>query len=534
MNLRKLFKATCDFVRPMWWSLLLCATTGVLSLVVVYIIVWPAYKNPISRMYTSKLGYSAVIRKTGGSFPIDSATVAPRRIIGKFIGEGLTQSEPIQVPMIAMARISQVNAIEGQFVSAGDVIVQLDQSKIKLRIESARAALETAKAELQRVRFGTVNVLQQERPDILALQSKVTEAEAKMRKLFLVMNEDLRDSQAINAREYAESEFAALQSQLNAEIRKLEAETALAGRESSIVIAEAAIREAELTLAHRISELEDYTSVAPRDGIIERVFVHAGEYNQDPGRPAVLLASGLWFECYLDQTAIGRVHLGDAVEVRLSAHQDHVFGGKITLIRPLVNFSLGGPETNRPIRPLGTGAPEWPATFSVRVALEETEHLVVPGMTGYATVIQMRNVLAVPRGAVNAVSGNRGIAFVIDSDRESFTPRNVITGITDGRWVEIREGLLAGEKVIADGHQVLQPGDRIAIQSTKDPFPSGKGPFQYRDDHSAGPIDEPEPYPTTGIQIGNNRHPHSGDAFLSDDPPALGNSKQISDALSEK
>jgi HlyD family secretion protein len=534
MNLRQLVRVSYDFVRPLGWSLLLCAATGVLSLIVVYIIVWPAYKNPIARMYTSKLGYSTVIRKTGGAFPIRAATVEPREIIGKFIGEGLTQSEPIQVPMVAMARIDQVNAIEGQRVRKGDVIVQLDQSKIQLKIESARAAMETAKAELERVRIGTVNVLQQERPNILALQANVTEAEAKMRKLFLSMNKDLRDSQAINAVEYAESEFAALQSQLNAEIRKLEAETAMAGRESSIVIAESAIREAELTLSHRISELDDYTSVAPQDGVVERVFVHAGEYNQDPGRPAVLLASGLWFECYLDQTAIGRVQLNDAVEVRLSAHQDHVFKGQITLIRPLVNFSLGGPETNRPIRPLGTGAPEWPSTFSVRVSLEESEHLVVPGLTGYATVIQKRNVLAVPRGTVNAVSGNRGIAFVIGSDGESFTPRNVVTGISDGRWVEIREGLQAGEKVITDGHQVLQPGDRIAIQDSNDLQPEVEGTAEYLSSRAPQSNAATELHAVTHAPTESGRQRESGEPVLSDDQLAPGKSQLVPDGSPEE
>ena len=141
-----------------------------------------------------------------------------------------------------------------------------------------------------------------------------------------------------------------------------------------------------------------------------------------------MLASGLWFECYLDQTALGRVQIGDRVEMRLSAYQDRVFAGKIQLIRPLVNFALGGPETNRPIRPLGTGAPEWPATFSVRVAIDPAEDLVVPGLTGYATVIQERKTLTIPRGCVNAVSGNRGIVFVINENGDSFEPRNVVTG----------------------------------------------------------------------------------------------------------
>jgi len=220
--------------------------------------------------------------------------------------------------------------------------------------------------------------------------------------------------------------------------------------------------------------------------------------------------------------------LNDAVEVRLSAHQDHVFQGKITLIRPLVNFSLGGPETNRPIRPLGTGAPEWPSTFSVRVSLEDSEHLVVPGLTGYATVVQKRNVLAVPRGTVNAVSGNRGIAFVIGSDGESFAPRNVVTGIKDGGWVEIREGLQAGERVIADGHQVLQPGDRIVIQGAKAPESDVDEALQYLSSRPALPHEPTDPHSATDARAGFDRQDNYEAPLLSGDQATLGKGQQTS------
>ena len=459
----KIFEAIGSFLRPLVWSIGLSLVTGTLCLVFAYLIVWPAYKNPIARMYTSKLGYSSVIRKTRGAFPVDVATVDRREIIGKFIGEGLTQSEPVQVPMIAMAAIKSVNAVEGQRVRAGDVIVELDRSKIELKIASAKSALETALAELERVKLGTINVLQQERPDMQALLAKSASAKTEIAKQLLEMYDKLRKANIVTEQDLLNSRLNAINAEYIEKETSLAAEMARNGRQSSIHIAESAIEEAQLVVKFRENEYEDYTSRSPADGIVERVLVHAGEYNQDPGRPAVLIAAGLWFECYLDQTALGRVQVGDDVEVRLAAYQDHLFHGSITHVRPLVNFSLGGPETNRPIRPLGTGSPEWPSTFSVRIQLETDGFLVVPGLTGYATVLQRRTVLTLPQGTVSAVSGNRGIVYVVGGDGQSFEPRNVITGITDGRWVEVKEGLEEGEVVISDGYQVLQPKDRIAI-----------------------------------------------------------------------
>ena len=58
----QIFDAIRLFLRPLLWSIGLCVLTGILCLVFAYLIVFPAYKNPIARMYTSKLGYSSVIR----------------------------------------------------------------------------------------------------------------------------------------------------------------------------------------------------------------------------------------------------------------------------------------------------------------------------------------------------------------------------------------------------------------------------------------------------------------------------------------
>lgn len=444
------------------WPLMLIAITGLIGIVVVKWMVWPAYQNPIARMYTSKLGYSGVLRRSGKPFPVTAAVVQRRIIEGRFIGEGLVQAEPVQVPMIAMAGIRAVHVEEGQRIRKGQRVVELDPTRVDLKIASAEAALATARAELRRVELGTVNVLQEERPDVMDIRLRTAQRQAEIAQELLGTYRELAEGGAISSLKYADARLTLLKALSTRSETEVLARTAAAGRANSLEIARSAVREAELVLAHRRRERLDYVSHAPAGGVVERVLVHAGEYNQDPGRPAVLIASDQWFECYLDQTALGRVADGDAVEVRLGAHPGRVFEGEVTRVRPLVNFSTGGPETTRPIRPMGTGAPEWPATFAVRVRLIDGEVPVVPGMTGYASVIRRRETLAVPRGTVVATSGRRGVAMVVGEDPSTFEPREVLTGIHDDGFLEILEGLKDGDIVIADGHQVLEPGDAIA------------------------------------------------------------------------
>jgi HlyD family secretion protein len=438
-------------------TLLLCAFTG-------YFLIWPAYRNPIARMYTSKLGYSTILRKTGKGFPVKTALAGPREIEVRFLGEGLVQCEPVQVPMIGMARIEKVMFEEGDRVKAGDVVIKLDDSRIRNKISAAKAALETAQSELRRVAIGTVNVLEKERPDRERIRLKAMERESKILNQLLDMYKELSERNHIAEQSVLEKELEAVRATAAFQELQLNTNIAEEGLKESMLMAESSIREATLQVEHRELELLDYQSLAPVDGIVERVLVHEGEYNQDPGRPAMLLAAGLWFELYLDQTAVGQVEPGAKVEVRLAAFQNEVFPATVTKVRPMVNFSLGGPETNRPIRPLGTGSPEWPATFAVRAVFDTPNKSIVPGLTGFGRVLLTRKSICVPQGAVTAISANRGIVFVVDETGMGFSPRNVTTAASDDRWIEITEGIVPGEQVIVDGYQVLEPGDRIVCE----------------------------------------------------------------------
>ena len=451
-------------LKPQFWPLTFLAITLFLSATTVWLLIWPAYQNPSARMYTSKLGYANVLRKTGQPFPVQTAIAREKEMASNFLGEGLVQSEPVQVPMIAMARILKIHVQDGDRVEKGQLLVELDDERIKLGIEAAAAALETARAESERVRVGSVNILLDERPELDRIQLESAKNETESQQAILDRFKQLLQQGAISQKEWLEQKIKAKEAEVQYRKLVMSTDFATEGKKNSLRIAEATIREAEMAWEHRKSQLKDYKTFAPASGIVERVLVHEGEYNQDPGRPAMMIASGLWFEANFDQTTLGQITVGNQVEIRLSAFQDRVFSGTVARIKPLVGFSTGGPETNRPVRPLGTGAPEWPATFAVRINFDPATSPVVPGLTGFARISSRRTSICVPRGAVSATSGNRGIVFVVNEDGNHCETRDVSIGWTSSGWTEIREGLAAGEQIVVDGYQVLEPGDSIVCE----------------------------------------------------------------------
>lgn len=454
------------FLMQWRWLLLVFGALAVFAALFITIVL-PAWKTPENRTYTSKYGYAELKRKTGTPFAVQTGVARIRVIEQKLLGEGLMSSRTILVPVIPTAKVKEVLVNPGDYVEAGALLARLDDSRAQLKRESNELALETARSELERVRIGSAYILAQERPerDEINLKSALQSLELLQEKLSAY--EELAELGANSKLKMLELKQDMVEAQSQVYQSRYQLETAEMGAKQSLKIAQNAVREAELALEHRNKELEDYAIHAPASGIIERVLIYPGEYNQDTGRAAFVLASDLWFEAHFDQSAINQLTEGDAAELFLEAFPGQPLEGIISKIIPIVTYNLGGPETNRPIRPRGTGAPEWPATFKTWIRFDNAQQSVrlVPGLTGFARIQNRKRVLAVPKNAVVSYSGGYGMVYVVQG--ESRELRKVKTGISDRSYVEIREGLNAGDVVITQGHEVLEPEDKIDIKESE-------------------------------------------------------------------
>jgi hypothetical protein len=171
----------------------------------------------------------------------------------------------------------------------------------------------------------------------------------------------------------------------------------------------------------------------------------------------------LWFEANLDQQAVANVREGMEATVNLEAYAGRTFRARVERVVPIVTFNAGGPETTRPVRPLGTGSPEWPATFKIRLHVEAEGEKFAPGMTGFARVVCHREkALAVRREAVTTLSAGKGVVRTVDaSGRQTSIP--VSLGAVDERYVQIIQGLDASAWVLTKNPRFLRDDDKLEI-----------------------------------------------------------------------
>lgn len=424
-------------------------------------VILPHFANPNNGMYGSKLGYASLLRTSGKPIPVKVGIVEERAFEQVVVGEGMCASDPYLVPVIPMAKVVKVNVQEGDFVKKGQVIAQMNETKALIKLESAKLALSTAESEFERVRLGSAYVLAQERPEIdkvnvSALKKLLDSNKSKLESFKKAHARGAISSSALMEveREYEES----LRSYKEAEIFLGMSE---AGLKESLKIAENTVDDMREAKEHREEELRDYQVVTPADGVIERVLIREGEYNQDSGKPGFVIASGMWFEAHFDQTDYVVLQNANEASVYLESYPGVTHEALVDKVVPVVSFNQGGPEISRPLRPRGTGSPEWAATFKVRLTFKESqkEQLAI-GMTGFARVKVKRNALSIPRGAVHSISA--GEALVDIPDGEGWKSCPVKIGQVTETHAEVLSGLAKGDRVIIDGHWVLEPEDRVS------------------------------------------------------------------------
>jgi multidrug efflux pump subunit AcrA (membrane-fusion protein) len=347
------------------------------------------------------------------------------------------------------------------------LLAEIEPSRALINLEAAKSAIETAKAELERTKIGSNYTLRFERPQLEAILLDVFKRQMELQNRLIGIWSKFEHKGFATDFNMIPSQLSQLAAELQLRQAEVTLDMAQKGSEQSKRIAAEALHTAELALQLRKIEHEEYKVYSPVDGTVERCLVHEGEYNAAPGNPAFLVATGNWFEAQFDQITYGQFRVGDRAEVHLEATPGSVLAGRIIMIHPFVSYNLGGPETTRPIRPLGTGAPEWPATYAIRIQIDEPSSAsgtsLAPGLTGFARVSLETKSWAVPRAGVTSVSGGKGMVYVVQGDR--FRPREVTLGVTDEDWIEIRAGLSSNEEVIVDGHFALMPDDRITVTS---------------------------------------------------------------------
>ncbi len=224
-------------------------------------------------------------------------------------------------------------------------------------------------------------------------------------------------------------------------------------------VAEAAAEGAQHVMENRRTLLA-YTKVyAPFSGVITARFADPGALIQSAAVSAV--------------QAVPLFTLMDLEKVRVyvSVPQEASLQAKQGVPAIITSRDLPGQELRATITRTTNALDPATRSLLVEIDLPNQDHQLQPGMFVTTTLILKEHpqVLAVPPAAL-VTSANGKSVFIVEEGRAKQV--EVKTGLDDGVWIEITEGLQEGMDVVVVGKSGLTDGQ--AVQSSPATLPTGK------------------------------------------------------------
>jgi cobalt-zinc-cadmium efflux system membrane fusion protein len=320
------------------------------------------------------------------------------------------ESRLAHVRPLARGRIEKVNVRLGDRVRAGQVLLVYDNIELGEVIgqySAAVAALDKARAEAE--------VTQRSLDRAKALVDVGALARAELER---------RSAEYRNA-------LASIQSQ-EADLAKTDEKLHRFGLAEDAV---KAINPREGAGSHR--EASHSRMVAPFDGIVIKYNAAEGEtFGPDDDVFTIADLSTAWVLADVYEKDIALVHAGQEARIVTDSYPGETFLGKITYVSDFLD-----PKTR---------------TAKVRCEVSNRDGRLKLDM--FATV-QLptpmgRPALLVPATAIQQVN-DRPVLFVRTSDT-GFEPRNLELGVQSDGWVEVTNGIKAGETVVTHGSFFLK------------------------------------------------------------------------------
>jgi HlyD family secretion protein len=251
------------------------------------------------------------------------------------------QSE-VKISANVSGRIERLAVEEGDSVSQGQLLVEIDPMRYQALVRESEAGLRSARAE--------------ERLEAANLDQAKREYERRLR----VHAQGLSSAGDIE-----------------------NAETTLKVSEARLDAAREAVQRAQALLAQTRDDLSKTTITAPMAGIITRVNVEAGEMvlgtAQNVGTTIMTLADLNQMEILadVDESEVIKLALGDSTTIEVDALSDHPYRGLVS--------EIAHSATTR-----GRGTAEEATHFEVKVAVLGDVTALRPGMTATVDVLTDR------------------------------------------------------------------------------------------------------------------------------------------------
>jgi HlyD family secretion protein len=365
------------------------------------------------------VAYLVAQRLLGPEVPVHE--VVRRDIVQTVVASGQVQSpNRIEISSQISGNVIEIPVEEGQFVEAGEVLIQLDKAEAQSAVAVAQGALEQAQARLAQLREVQLPQAQQALEQARANQRNAlasSERAESLRRSGVVTQVVL--DEARRARDVADAQVRS----------SLVLVTSLSPGGTDYVGAETQIAQAEASLRMATARLGFSTIRAPAEGTLISRNVERGWVVQ-PGRTLMTLSpvGETQLVVLIDERNLGLVATGQPALAAADAFPKEIFAARLVYINPGVDPQRGAVQ--------------------VKLAVPDPPPYLRQDMTVSVDIEVARraDAIVLPSEAVRDASGTRPWVMKAIDGRAQLQPVEI--GIRGAGRIEITSGLEPGDLVI--------------------------------------------------------------------------------------
>jgi multidrug efflux pump subunit AcrA (membrane-fusion protein) len=379
---------------------------------------------------------TAPVEKTVTAVSARRATISITR---EYAARIRPRQEIVVSPKIA-GRVATVRADVSQRVTRGAVLFTLESKDFDAQSRQAKAALESARANLTRTSDSSLS------SQVIQAQSAVKQAQ--------VQYDDVKDlydrtTRLFNGGTASRQQLDGAKARFNSAGIALDtAKQNLAliqdkGGPQSTGLASTQVDQAQASLDLADSQLSNTVVTSPITGVVSARNIDPGELVSSAVPAFVVIdVSSVTAETSVEGDMVDTLRRGQSVEVTVDATGAARLTGVVDTISPAVDPRTQG--------------------YTVKIRIDNPGDGVRPGMFARVRfpVERRDHVLAVPNSAVITETGVDSVFEVVDGAVKKTT---VHVGISDDAVTEIVSGLEEGALVVTEGQSFLNDGEKVTI-----------------------------------------------------------------------
>ncbi|RWR31526.1 HlyD family efflux transporter periplasmic adaptor subunit [Sinirhodobacter populi] len=260
---------------------------------------------------------------------------------------GRLEAVDIDIAAQTGGRLKDVFVAEGDFVEAGQILAQMDTTRLEAQKLEAEAQIRRAE-----IAIDTANSLVTQREaerEASAANVELLEAELDAAERRLVRSEALARASTVSQQVLDDdraSERKARAALSSAKASLAASEAAIGAARAQIIDAEAAVAAAKAALGSIAAEIADATLTAPRDGRVQYRLAQPGEVLGSGGRVINMIdVTDVYMNIFLPTELAGRIAIGTEVRLVMDVAPGAVIPATVSFVSDVAQFTPRSVET---------------------------------------------------------------------------------------------------------------------------------------------------------------------------------------------